>query len=460
MRKAYNLTGLNDAIQHRRLAGYIASAELMRALPWLLSRRPTHRLRIGMASILSEQETNADTLAAYFTLTSHLDRLKQTSSKLSFHEALLAVQEGLSQVPALSTELGAFAGDISVFGAFLARCVSYGNVMALERHVVDCLHHQLTRPTAALLTRRPRAKEDSKADRSLPEAFGIRSASTPDLEGFGRLGLDGRRENVATRGRLMLGGEPSLPTISVICTTYNAGRHIADYLSNISTALRSMPADSRAEIICVDGGSTDDTPELLETFAAAHRDCCSLVLEEERQSIYRCWNRAISLSNAALLTNANADDLRDPDSFLRQARYMQQHASIDVAYADFAVFVGEPGNYRIIGTSNLAPTVEFGTWLTSNPPHHAPVWRRSLHELAGPFDERLHVAGDYDLWVRAAIQGASFSKRDGLDTYYFNNPSGLSTGQDCLGDWETLLVRDKFDFILQTLQFLSKENDI
>ena len=68
--------------------------------------------------------------------------------------------------------------------------------------------------------------------------------------------------------------------------------------------------------------------------------------------------------------------------------------------------------------------------LRGNPPHCMPVWRKSLHEENGWFDETYRSASDWDFWLRCAFAGSVYKKlNEPLGLYYFN-PNGMSTSKE------------------------------
>ena len=58
------------------------------------------------------------------------------------------------------------------------------------------------------------------------------------------------------------------------------------------------------------------------------------------------------------------------------------------------------------------------------------MWRRTLHDTYGMFDDKYKSAGDWEFWLRCSFGGAKFKKyTDILGVYYFN-PDGISTNED------------------------------
>ena len=65
-----------------------------------------------------------------------------------------------------------------------------------------------------------------------------------------------------------------------------------------------------------------------------------------------------------------------------------------------------------------------------NPPHQSPMWRKSLHESHGLFDNKYFSAGDWEMWLRATFGGSKFKKIDGILGLYYFNPTGISTNKE------------------------------
>ena len=65
-----------------------------------------------------------------------------------------------------------------------------------------------------------------------------------------------------------------------------------------------------------------------------------------------------------------------------------------------------------------------------NMPHASPLWRASVHEKYGKFDEKYGSAGDWEMWLRAASQGSKFKKIQTVLGLYYFNPNGISTNPE------------------------------
>ena len=56
-----------------------------------------------------------------------------------------------------------------------------------------------------------------------------------------------------------------------------------------------------------------------------------------------------------------------------------------------------------------------------------PLWRKSLHEKNGYFNEKYTSAGDLEFWLRCIRNGSTFKRIPEILGTYYHNPHGLST---------------------------------
>jgi len=56
-----------------------------------------------------------------------------------------------------------------------------------------------------------------------------------------------------------------------------------------------------------------------------------------------------------------------------------------------------------------------------------PMWRRTIHDRFGYFNEEYKTASDADLWLKAAKAGSKMKKIDNIVGIYYHNPTGRSS---------------------------------
>lgn len=94
-----------------------------------------------------------------------------------------------------------------------------------------------------------------------------------------------------------------MPTASVIVATYNAHATLADCLDSLLQL--DYPAD-RLELLCVDNGSTDATPNLLERYHGSIQ-----VLREDTRGPAAARNRGLRDATGAVVAFTDADCVVD-----------------------------------------------------------------------------------------------------------------------------------------------------
>jgi GT2 family glycosyltransferase len=238
------------------------------------------------------------------------------------------------------------------------------------------------------------------------------------------------------------------PRVAVIASLYASEDYLGTFLANL--AEQTIFHESEFCFVLTEPSAREER-RLLD-FAGQHPNV-TLVIEPERIGIYRAWNVAIESTHAPYLTNANADDLRRRDSLEIQARSLDQHPWVDVAYQEVLYTLDRTLTFdqiEAMGFTTFLPHVTASSLLKGvNAPHNAPMWRRSLHEELGPFDDTFVSAGDFEFWVRCASAGKTFLKTRDPHVAYFVNPAGLSTRPGGRGVSEAQDVTRRYRHLLR-----------
>jgi len=151
---------------------------------------------------------------------------------------------------------------------------------------------------------------------------------------------------------------------------------------------------------------------------------------DEDPGIYGTWNEAIRLSTGEYITNANLDDRKAPNSLELHAKVLFGNEEIDLVYADSYITNNPNETYE----ENTAQGKRYNFeqfskegMLRGNQPHNNPMWRKSLHDKHGMFNDKYRSAGDWEFFLRCAFGGSEYKKLEHpLGLNYFN-PKGIST---------------------------------
>ncbi len=209
----------------------------------------------------------------------------------------------------------------------------------------------------------------------------------------------------------------SLPKISVITPSLNQGDFIGQTIESVLN--QEYP---KLEYIIMDGGSTDNTLEVLEKYEdriywRSERDRC--------QS--HAMNKGLELVSGEVVAFLNSDDLYEPGALLTVGNFFANHPEVDWL----------TGKCRIIDCSGK--TIRRGItfyknfWLRiksyqvllvldyiSQP---ATFWRSRVVKRIGEFDEDLEYAMDYDFSLRVGQHYPLWVLNDYLASYRIHSSS-------------------------------------
>lgn len=236
---------------------------------------------------------------------------------------------------------------------------------------------------------------------------------------------------------------PFQPKVSIITSVYNGDVFIEGFMHDIT---RQTIYD-QSEHIIVNAASPGVKEEgVIQEYMKKFPNIVYVKLAAD-PGIYGVWNLAIRLSRGDYITNANIDDALDPQCYEIHKTYLDNNAHIDLVYSDFYM-THKPHetmeNHTAKSRSNFAQFSKKA--MKSCLPNNHPMWRKSLHEKHGYFDEAYKGAGDYDFWLRLVESGVLFLKVPGILGLYYYNPKGLSTGSSNAVK-EALIVHNKYKHV-------------
>lgn len=155
-------------------------------------------------------------------------------------------------------------------------------------------------------------------------------------------------------------------------------------------------AHPRAELIVIDGASTDETPAIIER----HDHAIAYWESKPDRGIAHAWNKAVDHATGDWLLFLGADDrLHDRDVLADMAGWLAPvPLTTTVAYGMVDV-VGSDGVFRrSVGLPWSDVRGDFPSGMTI--PHQGTFHRRSLFDRVGGFDEQYRIGADYELLLR------------------------------------------------------------
>lgn len=206
----------------------------------------------------------------------------------------------------------------------------------------------------------------------------------------------------------------SRPKVSVLLAVHNGEQFVRPALASIY-----HQTYQDFEVVIVDDGSTDGTPEILRQM----KDSRTIIYRNaENQGLTKSLNTGLRLCRGEYVARMDADDVSHPRRLEKQVQFLESHPEVALVGTSY---------YQIDAEGTVIAPIEvpaddseirerlrekncFG--------HGTVIVRRDVLVACGGYDERYVCAQDYDLWLRIAEGHRLANLREPL--YYWR-----STGQ-------------------------------
>lgn len=190
------------------------------------------------------------------------------------------------------------------------------------------------------------------------------------------------------------------PEVSVVMSVHNDARYLRDALSDI---LRQQHVD--LELVVVDDGSTDESPEILRQ--ACESDGRVRVLTQENAGLTRALIRGCESARGEYIARHDADDRSDVLRLARQLELIRSEEGLSFV-SSWAEVIG-PSDEPLLLHRRPADSAQATHMLLherQGPPGHGSVMmRRSHYEKVGGYRAKFYFAQDSDLWLRLGLVG-------------------------------------------------------
>ena len=177
--------------------------------------------------------------------------------------------------------------------------------------------------------------------------------------------------------------------VSIIVATYNSGATVKDTLDSIIAQ-----SYTNVEIIVQDGGSTDDTISIAESY----KDERIKIFQEKDSGIYDAMNKGVAKASGEIVGILNSDDVYASDDVVHNIIDTFQKNDVEVVYGDLK-YVDEnlEKELRYWKSKDFKKSLFYIAW---QPPHPTVYLRREVYDKVGNFNTKYRIAADFDLMFR------------------------------------------------------------
>jgi glycosyltransferase involved in cell wall biosynthesis len=182
------------------------------------------------------------------------------------------------------------------------------------------------------------------------------------------------------------------PLVSVVIAAFNAAQHLGEALESVfAQTFRDF------ELVVVDDGSTDGTPDVLARFRSDPR--LVVLSHSTNGGVAVALTTGCRQAQGRYIARLDADDVAHPDRLARQVAYLEERREVALL-GSAAIFTDAAGRefarYTYPATHKaIRERLETGSAFV----HSAVTMRQDAFESVGGY--RLSPSGqDYDLWLR------------------------------------------------------------
>jgi glycosyltransferase involved in cell wall biosynthesis len=192
---------------------------------------------------------------------------------------------------------------------------------------------------------------------------------------------------------------PKDSMVSVVIPTYNRAHFL-------ERAVQSVLSQSHTgvEVVVIDDGSEDGTPQLLDRLEARHEAGTLRCRRIEHGGVSMARNRGIALSRGEWISFLDSDDYWLPRKLERQLAYLSLNPGYRVCHTDEVwikngLRINQGKKHRKWEGWFFEPSLQLCLISPSSVMLH-----RSVLEEVGGFDESFPVVEDYELWLRVTAR--------------------------------------------------------
>lgn len=224
-----------------------------------------------------------------------------------------------------------------------------------------------------------------------------------------------------------MGQEENL-IISIVVPNYNSERYIKEFLDSMIRQTYSS-----WELIIVDDGSSDKSPEIIKQYAETDKRIRFYYPEGAKGACAR-RNQGLRLAQGEFICFFDSDDIIPEDSLQTRFREISSNTSVDFIVSPAVSFYKKPGDTKrlVLGFPFFKDDLDmflkryrlpFGVWTNT--------YRKSFFEREQiQWDENLRSLQDSDFNIQALKNGSCYAFSNDINPAYYwrigGNPNSIT----------------------------------
>lgn len=238
--------------------------------------------------------------------------------------------------------------------------------------------------------------------------------------------------------------------ISIITPSYNQGRYLE---ANIQSVLEQQGVE--LEHIIIDGGSTDESKEILEKYS----DHLTYWVSEKDNGQTDAINKGLAKASGDIITWINSDDLLVHGALQKALEYFKSNPQLALIHGKTILF--KEDGYTKETSGNYLAGLPHAYLSGMTFPQPSSFFTRKSLDIVGFPDTHLQFGMDYDLFLRMALQFEFLQVTDIFSKYLLHDASKSMTSQIKFADeWGGIFSKllRSFDFTSEMIALMKDFN--
>lgn len=207
------------------------------------------------------------------------------------------------------------------------------------------------------------------------------------------------------------------PKVSIITPSYNQGEYLEETIQSVLNQTYS-----NIEYIVIDGGSTDNSVDIIRKYEERITYWCSEKDNGQADAI----NKGLKWATGDLVCWINSDDILYPHFVEIFVNHFVSHPNLDFLYGDV-----EQGADAQHATIRRGEAIDYPTMLRTlrvPMPQQSTMWRRGVMDKIGYLDPQWHVLLDREYFMRIA-QHCFIEYLPGVVAFFRNHENAKSIAE-------------------------------
>lgn len=184
--------------------------------------------------------------------------------------------------------------------------------------------------------------------------------------------------------------------ISVITVCKNSGKTIGRTIKSVREQFKTNSSKCGLEYIVVDGGSTDNTVDIIQS----NKDIITKYVSEPDKGIFDAMNKGWQMATGQFIMFLNSDDYFANEALksIIDFTLIAKDKHIQILTGTTIIF-----SQKRVGKHNYLNLIRFGIKELKRHnsfPHPSTLVSRKLIKQLGGFNDKILISSDYDFFVR------------------------------------------------------------